>query len=522
MAADREWDTVPAGTRVLAVGRTLTSTLRVLEALATLAGDVRLRVCFTVNDSSPFSGGVRQLLADLGARVIPWDAARREPFDLIVTASENTELTGFDAPILVLPHGVGFQKLLPDTRPTDPPPSGGAVPLRLSGSLRREDVAGRRVTIAVSHQDQAAQLIEHSPFLAGRTAVVEDPVHTRLLASRRLREHYRPDGRRLVVLASTWGKNSLLGRWPDLAVRLLAELPADEYRVAAILHPNIWTGEGAWQINFWQARALRAGLMVMPPEGSWPALLVAADCVVGDHGSVSMYAAAADRPLLLAPLTGETVPGTAMAHLAEVAERLEPRRSLHDQVVAAITGHKPDRFADVTAGAFSPQARPLRSVFYRLLELDEPAYKQPLLAFPVPEPEGTPPSAFAVYTRLSGAVVEVRRVPAAADSPGTAPDGWWRHLAVEDGERDQPLWESASVLVSPPRPVPGRTAVVPGPDGATITLPDGTRIEAEGRGDPMLLSAVVWTLSQADRPLDGSVTLRVGDASLPVSLRRPG
>jgi hypothetical protein len=91
------WVTVAAERTVLAVARTVTSTLRVLDAVASLSGDHRVQVVFAVNDSSPFVAGVRRLLDAVGALVVPWSQLSGLKFDLVVTASENTELAGLDA-----------------------------------------------------------------------------------------------------------------------------------------------------------------------------------------------------------------------------------------------------------------------------------------------------------------------------------------------------------------------------------------------------------------------------------------
>lgn len=527
--------TVAAERTVLAVARTVTSTLRVLDGVASLSGDHRVQVVFAVNDSSPFAGGVQRLLDDSGATVVPWPQAKRLSFDLVVTASENTELAGLDAPVLVLPHGVGFQKMLPDSRGTGQ---------RLSGALRREDVQDRRVVVAVSHPIQAVQLVTHSPYLAGMTAVVVDPVCERLAATVWFRDRYRTalgvGDRGLVMLSSTWGRQSLLGRWPDLPTRLLAELPVDEYQVAAVLHPNVWSGHGAWQVRSWLARAREAGLMVMPPEGSWPALLVAADCVIADHGSVSLYAAAADRPMLLAPFGDETVPETAISMLGEAAARLDVSGSLRDQVIATVGEHHAGRYGEITTKAFAapPAARSVRSVVYELLALSEPSYEPPMAGYPVPEPETLVPNAYAVYTRQFTGGVEVRRFPAGVDAAATAPAGWRRYLAVDDREWDLRLLHSAAILVSREPYVDGGQVrarevlarlpgagmtVAPTANGAMVTVRDGGQVEARDPGrrwDPMLLAAVVWTVLQSDAPMAESLAVRAGDLVSPVSLHR--
>lgn len=487
---------------------------------------------FAVNGSSPFAGGVKRLLDDVGASVVSWSAATRLPFDLVVTASENTELAGMDAPVLVLPHGVGFQKLLPDSR---------GVGSRLSGSLRPEDVKDHRVVVAVSHPDQAAQLVEHAPYLADMTEVVVDPVHERLTASAWFRDRYRTalglGDRGLVVLSSTWGRESLLGRWPDLPARLLAELGADEHLAGVVLHPNIWSGHGAWQVRSWLARARDAGLMVMPPAGSWPSLLVAADCVIGDHGSVSLYAAAADRPILLAPLGTETVPGTAISALSAVADRLDVQGGLRDQVIATMREYHTGRYREATAKAFAgaPAARSMRSLTYELLALAEPPFEPTMAGSPLPEPERIVPTAYAVYTRQFDGGVDVRRIPVSVDAAATAPEGWERRLAVDELEWDLRLLHSAAILITrePSEEnrdrdvlsrLPGADLVVaPAEGGAVATMRDGSRVEVRdpgGRLDPMLLGAVARTVVHSRTPATTAFTVRLGTRESRLSLRR--
>ena len=111
-----------------------------------------------------------------------------------------------------------------------------------------------------------------------------------------------------MLLNSTWNPESLFGDGggddvlPSLLPRLASEFPADEYRFAAVLHPNIWHGHGPGQIRAWLDRAQRAGLALIDPLHGWRQALIAADAVIGDHGSVTYYAAALGTPVLLGPL----------------------------------------------------------------------------------------------------------------------------------------------------------------------------------------------------------------------------
>lgn len=129
-----------------------------------------------------------------------------------------------------------------------------------------------------------------------RCVVVGDPVLDRLQASRPRRDEYRDrlggGDHKLVTISSTWGPTGLFARQPELAAQLLGALPADEYVVASILHPNIWTRHGAWQTRLWLRDALDAGLRLLSPIDSWRAGLLASDLLIGDQGSVTMIGAA--------------------------------------------------------------------------------------------------------------------------------------------------------------------------------------------------------------------------------------
>lgn len=90
---------------------------------------------------------------------------------------------------------------------------------------------------------------------------------------------------------------------------------------------------GRWQVKYWLARAERAGLLLIEPEEGWRAALVAADVVIGDHGSVTTYGAAAGAAILLAAVPKDRmVEGTATATLAIQAPHLQWDLPLKPQV----------------------------------------------------------------------------------------------------------------------------------------------------------------------------------------------
>lgn len=264
---------------------------------------------------------------------------------------------------------------------------------------------------------------------------------------------------------------------------------------------------------------------------------------MGDHGSVTLYGAAAGTPLLLAAFGGDAVPGTAVHDLAAVAPRLDPRGDLRQQVEDVVRAHTPDRYAAVAARAFSEPGHALarlRTALYRLLKLPEPSSPPPApLLLPDPDPPLAPITSWQVTTGVTGnstaPAISVRRIPAAVTAYGTTPPDsatLFTHLACADDERDPRLTESASVIV---RRQAAPTAVgavrwtedtlaqLPGSllaasamrgGGCLVGLRDGTFVETASTGpapDPGLHAAVVYACLRAGLPLDDAqVTLRIG------------
>jgi hypothetical protein len=534
------WSTFHGERTLVVAARTVTSTVRVLETLpALLRDDCRVTVVFAYDPTSAFNDGVLDLLHAAGCRVAPWEQLGDISPALILSASENIDVPEGDCPVLVLPHGVGFQKLVPDSR---------SPHLRLSGVVPDALLESGRVWLAVSHPAQEEQLLATHPKAAGRTLLVGDPCFDELVGSRSHRRAYREalgvaEHQRLVMVSSTWGRTSLLGRHPDLLPRLLAQLPCDEYRVGAIVHPNVWSAHGAWQIRTLQAAALDAGLLLMPAIHAWRPALVAADVLVGDHGSVTLYGAAAGTPLLLGAFGSDAVPGTAVHALSAVAPRLDPRGYLRQQVEGVIRGHTPQRYADVAAEAFAEPGHALarlRTALYCLLKLPEPSSRPPSpLILPVPDPPASPVTSWQVTTEVAKndatPSVTVHRIPAtvtAYGKPLPESDTLFTHLVCTDDERDRRLTESASALV---RQHPAPTSVealrwientLAEQTGSLLAasavrggiclvgLRDGRVVEASVTGpvpDPGLPAAVVYACLRAGLPLDSAqVALRIG------------
>jgi hypothetical protein len=276
-----------------------------------------------------------------------------------------------------------------------------------------------------------------------------------MLAGLSHRRHYRralgvDENRRLIVVTSTWGPHSLLGMHEDLLPRLIAELPQDEYAVAAALHPNIWHGHGPWQVRTWLAACRRSGLVLLPPRDGWRAALIGADAVIGDHGSVTFYGAALGRPTLLGAFPHDDVdPASPVADLGRAAPALRFDRPLREQIDAVIAGHRPDRYAAITSKTTSAPGRSaklIRDELYRLMELERPPGDPAVER--VPEPavaDATRPAAMLVSATWRDRLVVVRRYPAAVGLTWRT-DADEMHLAVAETETDDRLLQLADIV----------------------------------------------------------------------------
>ncbi|MEU9608632.1 hypothetical protein [Streptomyces sp. NPDC048057] len=109
--ADR-WISREGCRRVLLVVHNVTAATRLLDVLPLFNGDSRVQLLVTCTGSSPFQGGVSELLAGTGLPVLPWEQAVDTPVDLAVSASYGGELHLLRGELAVLSHGVGYNKRL--------------------------------------------------------------------------------------------------------------------------------------------------------------------------------------------------------------------------------------------------------------------------------------------------------------------------------------------------------------------------------------------------------------------------
>ncbi|MFJ3901056.1 hypothetical protein [Streptomyces sp. NPDC090025] len=386
-----QWLTLTGCRKVLVVVHTEVYAGRLRDVLPLLASDLRVQVAFTVAPHA-FNGGTRRALRDVGEVVLPWEEAVGTEFDLALAAgAQGTEQ--LRAPLVRLPHGAGHIKLsrVADARtPGDPRAVGGMGRAYLTWNGRVVPAA-----YAVAHEEDRALLRQSCPEALPITEVVGDAVHDRIAASLPLRERYRHalglrPGERLVLVSSTWGLGSAFNRLDALLPRLLAELPGRDYRIAVLVHPNVWSGHGDWQVRAWLGALRHRGITLVSPGVDWRPLLVAADWVIGDHGSVTLYATMTPAAILLARFPEEDVnaasPG---AELARVAPALSPFHPLAEQLAYAAAERPAEAYARVASRISSEPGRfnaNMRRLLYRVLRLGEPAYAPATAPLPDPRP----------------------------------------------------------------------------------------------------------------------------------------
>ncbi len=549
---------------VLAIGRNVAALTRLRDVLTIFEDDHRIRVVFTVSPGSPFAEGTRELIQHFESKYVPWHEALTLRPELAISASSNGELHRLQAPLIMLPHGAGYHK-----RHETGESAVTAVPY----GLAREQLVhqGRLVpdVLGVSHREQLRLLAEHCPEALPRAVVIGDPSLDRMTASLHLRDAYRhamgvPPSRALVLVASTWKTGSQYDAMPDVARDALRDLPADQYQVAQVLHPNIWSEFSADQIRLWSGNAREAGLILVPWQEGWQAALIACDYVIGDHGSVTFYGAALGKPVLLAAFgSKDIVPTTPVERLGEVAPRLDPDLDLSDQLAAAKQPHVVERCRSATADAFDVPGQSvdiLRDIAYRLLELPRPSEPGDLPLVAIPDSRSSRVEqirAYRVYVTSSGEgtdqAASVQRYPLNLwPTPDHVLDdaGAESHIAADvDGARIGQLQSAAVVYArihqyepeeplgsfeysrdrvrSMERAYPGcHIAVLADRHRCLMQLRDGTllaaTLERELDGfdigiDPVIIASVVYErlVSSTSAPKEGErLQLRLGNRAV--------
>lgn len=524
----RRWDTYTHCKIILCLVRTFTSAITTIDLMKVFDGDDQVEAVYALCPGSSFEHLAADWLHRCGIDLLPAAELARVRCDLIVTTSEKIDFTAFPpVPVLVVPHGLGFHKYVPDSdRPTT----------RLSGLADDASLATGRVTQLVTHPAHVRQLEAVTEHVVGRTVFGGDVSFDRLRRSAIDRHSYRRDvsvepGQKLVVLSSTWGPDSLTALGSPAVGRILAALPVDEFKIALILHPNVWSRDGHNVRRRYRHHVDRGGLVVVDPRQGWHATLAAADVVIGDNGSVSLYAAMADIPLLLLAFSSQVVPGTTMDHLGREAPRLVLEHDIQAQVEAAIARRGQVDASSLIARtiAHPDQAEELfRRLCYEKMGLPQPESELPVLAAPTPVVEHQPVKSFEVRTRVDGTTVTARRFPAAVKTwCDRVEEPWDRHLAACATEPDLTMRQNAAILVDDTdhggsafrrlgelhQTYPGcRLTLVRADHGYRAAIRNGGHYELNSHQgvDPLLLASALYALVVGGHRAEGTFSINPG------------
>ena len=444
---EQDAESASVSRRILVVARNHTAVNWVNELLPALVFDFRIQTYFSIptTQASLWTNGVEDTLRSAGAIQIPWERALADEFDLAIAATHLGDLDRLRSPLLLLPHGPGF------TRKSAVRPDGTVAIPHMTGKGRP------LTTVVLSHPLQRRQFIASS---AVRFVVAGDPCWDILRASESRRDWYRRAfgigvDQRFVLISSTWGRGSLLGRCTDVIESIVGSLPSDEYQVGLVLHPNIWSAHGAWQLRAWLARPLDSGLRLLTPNRAWRAGIVAADLVIGDHGSVGLYAYALGRPVLLACADQqELVAESTIEYLIRRESVLDGCVPILDQIESKISDglNEPSSLLADASFAECGQAHKLhRALLYELLDLEEVASAVEVSMAPAPEFEWTLPQAWLVRTEVSEGIqcpiVSLIRHPAKLVDRGNFYQDSCHIAAFADGASLR-LTQSAAVIIA--------------------------------------------------------------------------
>jgi hypothetical protein len=384
--------TRPGCRTVLVVVPTVTAGTRLMDLLPLLEPDHRVQVVFTVPHTTDAWHGVEEYVRAQRGVVVPWQQAVQHDFDLVLAASHR-HLEELQGPILLVPHGAGA---LMSRRFSRKARAATAVTTGLDRELLTFRGRVLPAALALTHDAELEVLHERCPEAVPTAFVAGDICADRMLAGLPYRARYRTAlgvgaHERLVTVSSTWSPDSAFGRFPTLCRRLLDDRSTSTGRVAAVLHPNVWTVHGARQVTAWLSDCLRDGLLLVPPDEGWQAVMIASDWVLGDHGSTTAYAAAIGRPVTVVTTPAGNIRDGSLADLVRrSAPEWDPRTGMDAQYVSARSRCADLERALLPAITARPEkAAPLmRAEMYRLLGLPEPDVAASALPASPPRPVG--------------------------------------------------------------------------------------------------------------------------------------
>lgn len=187
------------------------------------------------------------------------------------------------------------------------------------------------------------RLIAMNPALESKIAVVGNLMADVLVAQDRQRPKIRQDlaindSAKVLVILSTWGKNSLIQRFGQLLLEKIESL-STEFKLFCFVHPMNYHAQSNVDPAILEALsdAQRRGLIYrVPPRESFIPYLVAADIVFTDHGSLFLYYALLNRPYLFVPIEPQVLTaGSLLLDFYQAQAKYDPQLDLIDQLYQA-------------------------------------------------------------------------------------------------------------------------------------------------------------------------------------------
>lgn len=362
-----------AGGEVLLVAHTRLSLGYVLDHYRLLRQDPGLRFTLT-RAPDQYPAGVEEMMDGTGLRRMPYCAAVRRAWDLVLFGTHGSEVFFTAGARVHIQHGLGAGKLVDGQDYTYGPKWAlwEGIPkydrmLEASHTVRRYAVAA-------------------CPPLAGRVSVVGDLRADRLLAADRDRVAHRAalgvgSGELAVLVISTFGPDGLLGRHGLGPVDELLAAPG--IRVLLTVHPHVWAGRHDHRASLRSLLApqARRGLIVCGPDQDWVPFLAGADAAMIDHSSLGLYYALLARPTVAVPVRDSAVnPAAPVAVLRALSPAVTGSGDLAAAIRVAAARFDPAAFAACRRGltAYRGQsAARTKAVLYDLLSRPVPGSQLP-------------------------------------------------------------------------------------------------------------------------------------------------
>lgn len=283
-----------------------------------------------------------------GAKWMPFFLARALPWDLVLYSIHGFSRFLFPTKKVYLGHGI-------DTGhdPIKGCHSYGKIPLR-----RGKPFYDLMTPKSPVEHDRA---LRYQPLLAGRLAIVGDPLLDHVIGTDRNRQRHRTElgiapTKTVVGLFSSWGPSSKLSTWVESLAKHKDSLPND-LTFMFFVHPNnILLKNGATDFEQTESMVRKLGWILVPPDADFAEYMSCCDCGITADGSIGIYFSHLGRPLFYnGAFDGKTITDNPFSELATWTPRVEDVPSFCANRLKSAIGNYP--FKKLSALALSCVSR---------------------------------------------------------------------------------------------------------------------------------------------------------------------